>query len=183
MQNYHSNATTNLHVRELINNNKENSSVKELAIRFGTSTNTVSKWIKRTNLNDASCCPKNIEHALSDLETSLICSIRKASWFPLDEVTDIMQKSNPSISRISVYRTFVKHQINKVPEAEKEKVSKFKEYEPGYLHVDVTYLPKLNGQKHYLFVAIDRATRLMYCYVYEKKDALSTEDFFSKCMD
>ncbi|VVM27546.1 Mobile element protein [uncultured Gammaproteobacteria bacterium] len=44
----------------------------------------------------------------------------------------------------------------------KQQASTFKEYEPGYLHIDVTYLPKLAGKKQYLFVAIDRATRVLY---------------------
>jgi hypothetical protein len=43
-----------------------------------------------------------------------------------------------------------------------QQASTFKEYEPGYLHIDVTYLPKLAGKKQYLFVAIDRATRVLY---------------------
>ena len=52
---------------------------------------------------------------------------------------------------------------------QKEKAKKFKEYEPGFLHIDVTYLPKFDGHKYYLFVAIDRATRLLYYKVYENK--------------
>jgi transposase-like protein len=44
----------------------------------------------------------------------------------------------------------------------KQQASTFKEYEPGYLHIDVTYLPKPAGKKQYLFVAIDRATRVLY---------------------
>jgi hypothetical protein len=31
-------------------------------------------------------------------------------------------------------------------EEKKEQAKKFKEYEPGYLHIDVTYLPKLEGK-------------------------------------
>jgi transposase-like protein len=34
------------------------------------------------------------------------------------------------------------------------------EHEQGYLHVDVTYLPKFEGNKSYLFVAIDKANQL-----------------------
>ena len=38
----------------------------------------------------------------------------------------------------------------------------FKAYEPGYLHVDVKYLPQMADEtsRRYLFVAIDRAPRL-----------------------
>jgi|GEM_PF-4079512 len=36
------------------------------------------------------------------------------------------------------------------------------EHEPGYLRMDVTYLPKFDGNKSYLFVVIDKATRLTW---------------------
>jgi transposase-like protein len=49
--------------------------------------------------------------------------------------------------------------------------------------VDVTYLPKIDGTKYYLFVAIDRATRLLFYEIYENKTAQSTQYFFDKCMN
>ena len=75
----------------------------------------------------------------------------------------------------------VAFEINRVPEEKKEKAKRFKEYEPGYLHIDVTYLPKLDGIKYYLFVAIDRATRLMYFKVYENKTAANAVCFLDEC--
>ena len=73
--------------------------------------------------------------------------------------------------------------VNTVPVEKKKEAAKFKEYEPGFLHVDVTYLPKLNGTKYYLFVAIDRATRLIFYYVYENKSADNSIDFIKKCKE
>jgi len=42
------------------------------------------------------------------------------------------------------------------------KHSGFKAHEPGYIHIDVKYLPEMNDEssRRYLFWAIDRATRL-----------------------
>jgi hypothetical protein len=47
----------------------------------------------------------------------------------------------------------------------------FKAYEPGYLHVDVKYLPQMADEtsRRYLFVAIDRATRWVFIRVYKSK--------------
>jgi len=70
-----------------------------------------------------------------------------------------------------------------VPQKEKDKAKKFKEYEPGYLHVDVTYLPKIDGVKFYLFVAIDRATRTLFYRLYDAKTSANTEDFANSCLD
>jgi transposase InsO family protein len=101
----------------------------------------------------------------------------------IDEVWETLLTENPKISRSSVYRVLVKENINVVPPQKKEKAKKFKEYEPGYLHIDVTYLPKFNKQSYYLFVAIDRCTRAMIYWIYENKTADNTEDFMDKCFD
>jgi transposase-like protein len=179
---YHSNAKTNVNNREQIQK-CTSASNEELATRFNVSNQTVSKWRNRDFVQDASCCPKNIEYALTEIETALVISIRRSSWLPLDEVYETLLEQNRTISRISVYRCLVKNGINKVPQEQKDKAKKFKAYQPGYLHIDVTYLPKFNGKSAYLFVAIDRATRTLYYKIYDDKTAKSTEDFFDKCLE
>jgi transposase-like protein len=119
---------------------------------------------------------------LSSLEAALAVSIRTSAWMPLDEVYEMLLEQNKDISRSAVYRCFCRENINTVPQEQKEKAKKFKEYEPGFLHVDVTYLPTFDKQKQYLFVAIDRATRILYYQIYEDKTAQSAQDFFDKCM-
>jgi transposase InsO family protein len=181
MQIYHSKAATNINNRSVIQNNS--GSNLELALRFNTSKQTISKWRNRDFVQDKSCKPLNIKYALTELEKAIIVSLRKSSWMPLDEVWESVLEVNPSISRSSVHRCFVAEKINKVPVEKKEIAKKFKEYSPGYLHIDVTYLPKFNGKSYYLFVAIDRATRLMFYWIYENKTAESTEDFMEKCFE
>jgi transposase-like protein len=181
MQIYHSNATTNIHIRQQIQSNS-NCSVKDLAQKHNISTQTVSKWKHRASLEDASCAPLNISYALSQTERSLIVALRKSTWLPLDEIYEMLLEQNPNISRSSVYRCFVREYINKVPEEKREKAKKFKAYSPGFLHMDVTYLPKFKGEKSYLYVAIDRATRSMLYWVYKRKTASNTEDFMDRCL-
>lgn len=180
-QEYHSNATTNVHTR--LDINKSNLTNLMLANKFGISEPTVSKWKNRESFEDRSSRPHTIHYALNDFEKILISSIRQSTWMPLDEVFDMVFLTNPSITRSVVYRTFVHEEINKVPEKERNKAKKFKEYEPGYLHIDVTYLPKFDGVKYYLFVAIDRATRTLYYEVYDAKTSENAEDFMNKCLD
>ena len=180
-QEYHSNASTNIHLRlELSKSNLTNS---ELAVKYNISKPTVSKWKNREHFEDKSSRPHIIHYGLNDIEKALITSIRQSTWLPLDEVWEMVLLSNPKISRSVVYRTFVGNGINKVPKKEKDKAKKFKEYEPGYLHIDVTYLPKFDGIKYYLFVAIDRATRTMYYETYDAKTSENAEDFMNKCLD
>lgn len=178
---YHANAKTNINIRQQIQNSFSLLN-EELASQFYISTQTVSKWRNRDFVRDVSCRPKNIKYALSDIEMTLAVSIRSTTGFALDEVYEMLLVQNPSISRSAVYRCFVRNKVNKKPQELKDKAKKFKAYQPGYLHIDVTYLPKFNKQKSYLFVAIDRATRTMFYAIYSDKTALSTDDFFDRCL-
>ncbi len=94
---YHSNATTNLNIRSQIQNNA--ASNLDLAVQFGISEQTVSKWKNRNSLKDASCTPLNIKYALSDLEKALVISLRKSSWMPIDEVWETLLVENPKVSQ------------------------------------------------------------------------------------
>jgi transposase-like protein len=178
---YHTNATTNLHMRMEIN--KSNLTNWQLANKFGISEPTVSKWKNRESFEDKNSRPHTIHYALNAMDEALALSIRKSTWLSLDEVWEMLISVNPNISRTSVYCTFSRNGINKVPQKQKEKAKKFKEYEPGFIHMDVTYLPKYEGIKYYLFVAIDRATRTMYYEVYDAKTSKNAEDFMNKCLD
>ena len=55
----------------------------------------------------------------------------------------------------------------------------FKAYEPGYLHIDVKYLPQMAEEtsRRYLFVAIDRATRWVFIRVFKSKTAANARRF------
>lgn len=181
MQVYHSNATTNIHIRkEIKNSNLTNTLLTET---YSVSQNTIRKWKNRTTPEDKSSTPQKINYSLTDYEKELLVVLRKLTWLSLDEITETVFPDNPVSKRSAVYRLFVKHKINKKPQKEKDKSHKFKEYEPGYLHFDVTYLPKINGIKQYLFVAIDRATRSLYFKVYDAKTAENANEFLSECIN
>lgn len=45
------------------------------------------------------------------------------------------------------------------------------------MNINVTYLPKFDGQKSYLFVAIDRATRTLFFEIYNAKTSENAKDF------
>ena len=180
-QAYHSNAITNLHLRTEIN--KSNLSNDVLAKKYNTSTKTIAKWKKRVLFDDKTSRPKTIHYSLSDLDQLIVTQIRSLTWWSLDEITEIINPEHPQKIRSAVYRTFVREGVNKVPQKQKQKAKKFKEYDPGYLHIDVTYLPKIQGVKYYLFVAIDRATRLLYYQIYDAKTSVNAEDFMKKCID
>lgn len=180
-QTYHSNATTNIRLRTEINNS--NLPPRILALKYGVSAKTIKKWKTRTNFKDKSSRPYTIKYALTDLEMLIAIHLRVLTWWALDEITEAINLAEPEKIRSAVYRTFVREGINTVPQKEKEKAKKFKEYDPGFLHIDVTYLPKINGIKYYLFVAIDRATRTLYYKIYDAKTSANAESFMLECLD
>ncbi len=45
------------------------------------------------------------------------------------------------------------------------------------MHIDCFYLPKINGVRWYVYLAIDRATRLLFLRIYPKKDKYSAYPF------
>ena len=178
---YHSNATTNVRLRSEINNSTASNSM--LSLKYNVSKKTVIKWKNRTNFKDKSSRPQTIKYALSDLDMLIAVELRALTRWSLDEITEVINPEAPEKVRSAVYRTFVREGINKVPEKEKEKAKKFKEYDPGFLHIDVTYLPKINGVKYYLFVAIDRATRTLFFKIYNAKTSANAERFMLECLD
>lgn len=176
---YHNNAKTNAHTRLQI----QQSSLSDVALglRYNVSVKTIKKHRERDFTEDKSSRPHKINYSLSPLEKEVIRVLRTLTWSGLDCLVDSLAEVMPNSNRSNIYRTLVEFDINTVPKEKKDEAKKFKEYKPGFIHVDVTYLPKLNGKKYYLFVAIDRATRLMYYKVYENKTADNAVDFIKEC--
>lgn len=178
---YHNNALTNSNIRNEIQSSAELDSV--LSLKYGISIKTVIKWRKRSFVTDKSSRPDNINYKLNELEKSIIISLRKSNWIKLDEIVDILTASNDNYNRSNIYRALCNNGINVIPQEKKDEAKKFKEYSPGFIHIDVTYLPKLKGDKKYLFVAIDRATRLLFYKIYSNKNAICSNKFLKECKE
>ena len=117
----------------------------------------------------------------------LILSLRQKG-LPLDDLVDLVQQPLPEATRSSVYRLLKRNGVGRLPKkgeqetGQTDKHGQFKDYGPGFLHIDCFYLPKLEGKKRYCFVAIDRATRLSFLWVYEHKDKKAATAFLNQCL-
>ncbi len=181
-QSYHSNAKTNSHMRLSIQ--QSHLSNQALAHQYGVSIQTIHKWRQRDFVSDLSSRPHTIHYALDELHKELIRMVRMLTWMPLDDLVDTIQSVIPKATRSTVWRTLRSFGINTIPQERKEAAKKFKAYQPGFLHMDVTYLPRIEGyQRFYLFVAIDRATRVMYYKIYTNRSADSTNEFLKACIN
>ena len=52
----------------------------------------------------------------------------------------LLDPDQKSLGNFKIEKMYVNEGINKVPEKEKDKAKKFKKYEPGYLHIDLSLI-------------------------------------------
>ncbi len=178
----HSNATTNLKQRQLFQESPD--TCRSLAQMCCVSPSTVSKWKRRSSPDELSCRPNTIHYAFGHEEETFILSLRNKR-LTLDELVDAVAVVLPGAKRATVHRVLQRHNVSRLKDLEKQEAEpdgKFKDYEPGYLHIDCFYLPKIDGSRKYCFVAIDRATRLVYLRVYDNIDQESAVNFLGRCL-
>src|SRR5215217_8718096 len=167
MLSIHPNARTTPAVRAEIARSSERSGV--LAERYGVSAETIrSKWRKRgaAARQDRSSRPHRLPWKASEEERAVVCELRRATGFPLDELTFVVSHFLPHLGRDNVYRILRAGGLGRLPPASKpeRRAGTFQEYELGFVHLDVKHLPKLRTadgewRKRFLFVAIDRRSR------------------------
>ena len=164
-------------------------SLTELADRYNVTVATVRKWRGRDDMQDRSHCPNNLGTTLTPAQEVLVVELRRTLLLPLDDLLAVTREFiNADASRSGLDRCLRRHGVSNlktlVPAVEGEtRVKKtFKDYEPGFLHVDIKYLPQMPDEKHrrYLFVAIDRATRWVYFRTYRNQSEVSSTDFLRR---
>jgi len=97
---------------------------------------------------------------------------------------------NDQVSRSGLNRCLRRHGVSRLAdlipreEAEKAPAKGFKDYAPGFVHVDIKYLPQLPDEnaRHYLFAAIDRATRWVYVEILPTKGAANAAGFLKRLL-
>jgi transposase InsO family protein len=185
----HPNARTTPAVRAEIARSGEPTG--ELAKRFGVSTETVRKWRKRgvAECRDRSSRPRKLPWKASEEERAVVCALRRATGFPLDDLTFVVAHFLPHLDRDNVYRILRAAGLSRRPAlATPEKAAaKFKEYELGFSHMDVKHLPKLRTQdgelrKRFLFVAIDRRSRSVHLAVKDDETEASARAFLGEAL-
>ena len=181
---YHKNARTNIAQRLAINeNNRKNN--KELAAHCLVSPNTFSKLKNSDRIQVHPSSPDTIHYALSKDEERLIIIVRDLGLL-LDERLEALAPYIVRLNKSNCYRTLLRYNSNRLTQPEIIVSKKFAQYEPGFLHICVFYLPKIGpkGKKkyYYCFLAIDRATRLLFLEVYSRKGAREAGDFLVKCL-
>jgi len=145
----HSQATTTPKIRAEIQASTEPAWM--VGKRYGISEQTVWKWRNRDNVHDRSHTAHRLQTTLTPAQEAVAVSLRKTLLISLDDLLAVVREFlNPEVSRSGLDRCLRRHGVGNLRDL-KEKVARpkhsgFKAYEPGYIHVDVKYLPHLLGE-------------------------------------
>jgi transposase InsO family protein len=185
----HANARTTPAVRAEIARSTEPSGV--LAERYGVSTETIRKWRKRgaADCQDHSSRPHKLPWKATEEERAIVCALRRATGFPLDDLTFVITHFLPHLNRHAIYRILKAEGLGRLPRPSRSRKpdGTFKTYDLGFVHLDVKHLPKLRdrndeSRKRYLYVAIDRASRFVHLAVKDDETAPSAVAFLTEAV-
>lgn len=151
--------------------------IAQLAKRYGINEKTVLKWRKRQSVEDMQMGPKERRSTvLSPMEEAAIVAFRVQARLPLDDVYIALKDVIPQLTRSSLHRCLQRHGISRLPKADREKPKKFRDYEIGYFHIDIAEL-RYEGGKGFLYVAVDRTSKLVFARIYRKATELAAAAF------
>ena len=173
---------------------KESSaSVSELAEQYNISRVTARKWKNRASQEDRSHRPHQLQTTLTPAQEVIVVELRRLTLLPLDDLVAVVRTFiNADVSRSGVNRCLCRHGVGNLRELQAQAraeagepeppVKTFKDYAPGFVHVDIKYLPQMPDEKarRYLFVAIDRATRWVFIKIYADQSEHSSVDFLKR---
>ena len=157
----HSRARTTHLIREEIKNSTL--SQAELARLYNVSRQTIRKWQDRDSVGDASHRPNTMHTTLTPEQELVVVELRRTLLLPTDDLLSVTREFiNPAVSRAGLGRCLRHHGVSSLLElasleSDKPVTKKsFKDYEPGFLHMDIKYLPQMpdETERRYLFVAI-----------------------------
>lgn len=111
------------------------------------------------------------------LEEAVIVSLKVHARLPLNGVYIALKDVIPHLSRSSLHRCLQRHGVSRLPKADREKPKLFKSYKIGHFHIDIAEL-RYEGGKAFLFVAVDRTSKIVVTRIYRKATKLVAAGFF-----
>ena len=192
-------------IKELYNTKKLK--VKEISGIFNISRPTVYKWIKRKDNKDLKMGTKTPNTVLTKLEEQIICATRRSTLLSLDDLYIVLKDKIPKLSRSNLHRCLQRNGISNLEDIEeykkininnkqtleehykeelKNKIknnpygNKFKDYDIGYVHIDITTILLSKTEIYYLYVAIDRISKYVHYKLYNEQTKKTAIDFLNE---
>ena len=179
----HANATTTPRTRAYIQQSAASDTA--LARELGIHPRTVARWKARQDVADRSTRPHRLATTITEWEEALILELRRSLTLPLDDIVEAMRRCvNPQLSRSGVHRCLQRHGLSARLTPQTAPAASFQTDRPvGFIHIDVKYLPPLNRQRRYAYVAIDRATRFVYLEILCDRRGETAAGFLARFLD
>src|SRR5918997_354092 len=186
MPQIHPNARTTPATRAEIARSDEPSGV--LAKRYGVSTETIRKWRGRgpEDCLDRSPTPHRLPWRATEEERAVVCALRRATNFALDDLTSVATHFLPHLNRDGVWRILRAEGLSRRPPPAsgrpKRGQGRFGEYDLGFGKSDTAHRPRRRGgagerRKCSLYVAIDRRSRSVHLAVKDDETTRSAVAF------
>ncbi|MDR2031057.1 MAG: hypothetical protein LBP86_02085 [Azoarcus sp.] len=156
---------------------------------------TIVKWQGREDVEDRSHRTHTLHTPLSAAQALIVVELRRLLEWPLDELLVVTRRFiDPDVSRSGLNRLLQREGLGSLralraaranEKEEKDAAAKkkgFKEYAPGFIHVDIEYLPGMPDEtsRRALFVAIDRAGRRVFLHIHDNRSEASRLDFLKR---
>src|SRR4051794_5073655 len=141
----HPNARTTPATRAEIARSKELTGI--LAQRYGVSTETIRKGRQRgvEDCLDHSARPHNPPWKATEEERAVVCALRQSTHFALDDLTFVVTHFLPHLNRDSIWRILRAEGLSRrprpSPDRPKRGQGRFKDYDLGFIHIDIKHLP------------------------------------------
>ena len=188
----HGNATTTPRLREYIQQSSKGE--RALAKELGLSRDTVRRWKKKETTEDGSHVPANLQTTLDPATEAVLVELRQLALLPLDDLLALGREFlKPDLSRSALERCLRRNDVSNLQELKAQELGEdaqpakktFKDYEVGFVHVDIKYLPQLpeESQRRYLYVAIDRASRWVYYEIRADRKKRSARAFIANLLE
>lgn len=169
------------HLREVIKRKLAGQTSRQIANDLSIwSTRTVMKRANAESIESKSSAPISPHKTHNDYNLLCLYAMRKLLQCSVDDCVEALEGNQIIMPRSTCWYYLKSWWLT---QKDKRVVHKFKEYEPWFVHIDITYWPKINGEKWYIYVAIDRATRWIYLEIHKDKKAETTAWFLKKFLD
>lgn len=170
-------ARTTAAVRRAIQDSNE--SLRVLARRYGINPKTAAKWRKRQDSQDLPSGPRPGRHrGITAEEEEIIVRFRAQTLLPLDDCLYALQARIPHLTRSTLHRCFQRHGISRLAEtaAEADGSIALKANPVGQLHIHKAEV-RTGDTNHYLFNAIDQASKFVVVMMTRRGDAADAAAF------
>ena len=185
--NLHANATTTPKTRAYLQSSTAGN--RTLARELGVTLSTIHRWRRRSDVHEASHTLHRLQTTLTSAQEIVLVELRRTLLVSLDDLLVVARECvNPDVSRSGLDRCLRRYGVARLtellPKIDGEAAPKkpFKDDAPGFVHVDIKYLPQMLDKdgRRYLFVAIDRATRWVFLRIDADQRERSSPDFLRR---